>query len=188
MTAEQEREKIRHYKEMIGDRLRNGTQQDLRELMRVTGTDEYQFLMTRDKELLLFWRVITVWYAEHANKRAPEETVIGRTAGFLGVLPNEVTYRQLIEIYTIVKFAFYRLGSELPDEKKIEGVLRALLFYPSPELLIMTAKNEMPDEKQSLIRLLEVMGTLRSSDESGWTDAMYEVLEDYLDDLSRISS
>ncbi len=180
MTPEREKERTEEYRIRIAEALREGGEEGYHELEMICEERDYDYLATRNKELLLFRRIVLVWLAERRVQKPIEETIIGRTAAFMNIPLSELTMKQLIETYTLVKFALFRLEDKLPEEERIEGVSRAMYLGISPEALILTARMEADKEREVLGAYAEALAHPVIRAEFSTAGQMEAVLREYL--------
>ena len=93
---------------------------------------------------------------------------------------SELTMKQLIETYTLVKFAMFRLEDGLPEAERIEGVTRVMFLGISPEALILTARMEAEKEREVLEAYADVLAHQVVRDEFPQAAQLETVLREYL--------
>ncbi len=148
---------MEEYRSRIQDDLGIASEQSYLDLAALCMEDRYVLLSGYDRELLEFGRVISIWLREHAADYPMAETIIGRTAAFWELPLNELTIKQLTEIYTILKFSIVRLCSDLPMEDKCDGVERILALGLSPVAVLCAAELETQDKEEIIRSLVSVL-------------------------------
>lgn len=157
MTSAEEKENVQVYRGRIGQLLAEGTPDSCRKLSGLCSEGRYLFLMRRDRELLLFWRVMCIYDRECAAGVSFDCTIFGRTAAFLGIATGELAAEQLTAVYTIVKFAVLRLDSALPAELVKEGFLRAAAWALSETAVAAVAEYESASADRVIAAYREVL-------------------------------
>ena len=157
MTIAQEKQYTEEYKQKIRNGLQQGTDEGYLQLFSLCGEDRCHILSMRDKELLLFRRLLSTYLQERNAGYAHSDTIIGKASVFWNTPSTQLSIQQLIKFYTILKFSILRLETHLPEADCVEGVQRVVALGFSPIAISWVTEMEVFDKDAVLAMFIVIL-------------------------------